>query len=71
MKTANKIICVLSSLGLLASLVALILLAVSDGPFLPEFTIESLTAHPLVWLVISGGIFFSAIAPLLGKSKEE
>ena len=67
MKKVNLITCVLSGIGFLLALIALSVRVIGGEPFFPEFSIDVLLVHPLVWGVISGAIFISAISPLLKK----
>ena len=68
---SNVITCVLSGVGFILALIALILRVINGDPFFPELSIGELMAHPLVWGVISGTIFISAVSPLLGKEKSK
>lgn len=70
MKKINLLISIVSGLGLLLSVIALILLLVSNEPFLPEFSIETLTVHPLLWTTISGVIFLSTLPQLLSTNEK-
>ena len=65
MNKVNKIACVMSGLGLILSVIALIMLAISSEPFFSELSANVLATHPLVWVVISGVIFFPTVTQLL------
>ena len=69
MKKTDILICVLSGVGFILSLVALVLRVHNDGSFLPEFTIAALSTEPLIWAVISGVTFLPKVALLLGKRR--
>ncbi|MCL2408948.1 MAG: hypothetical protein FWC96_04955 [Oscillospiraceae bacterium] len=61
MRKIDKFICVLSGLGLVLSLIALVLLVIGSDPFIPEISLQAVISHPLVWVVVSGVIFLSTI----------
>jgi len=70
MKKLNLITSIVSGLGLVLSIIGLILLLVSNEPFLPEFSIDTLIVHPLVWTFISGVIFLSTLPQLLSNNEK-
>ena len=65
MKKVNIFICVMSGIGLVLSVIALILLLVSDNPFFSEHSINAWISHPLVWAILSGSVFFPTLFQLL------
>ncbi|MCL2588039.1 MAG: hypothetical protein FWD84_01380 [Oscillospiraceae bacterium] len=71
MKKVNVITCVLSGAGVVLSLVGLILRIMNGDQLFQGLSIGTLVTEPLVWGVISGAVFISAILPLLGKEKTD
>ena len=65
MTKVNLFVCVMSGLGFVLSVIALILLLVSNNPFFSEHSIDAWILHPLVWAIISGTVFFPMLFQLL------
>ena len=70
MKKINILICIVSGLGFVLNLIALIRLLVSNEPFLPELSINALLDHHLTWVIMTGIIFFPTLFQLLSKKEE-
>ena len=49
--TLNRVSIVVSGLGIIAGIIALIMLLVEGGSILPEWTVSGVATHPLFWLV--------------------
>ena len=60
MKTMIGVAIVLSSLGFIASFIALVVLIMGDNPFLSELTITEITSHPIAWLIFTGFFLFKS-----------
>jgi len=69
-KKISVITCIVSGLGLILSVIAVIMLLVNSESLFPDFSINALTTHPVVWAVISGIIFFPTLGQLLSKNKD-
>ena len=59
--TGSKVAYIGSGIGFILSTIGLVLLLVSGKPFLPDFSMSSLIAHPLVWMFITGISFFQLL----------
>ena len=70
MQKVNIIIRIVSGLGLVLSVIGLVLLIIRNEPFLPELSIDALIEHPLIWVIISGFIFFPSIFQPLAENEK-
>ena len=64
MKTISRVGIVLSGLGFIASIIALVVLIVGDNPFLPELTFTEIINHPIAWLFFTGFFLVMSISDL-------
>jgi len=71
MKIGNIIICIMSGLGFVLSIIGFALSLASGVPFFPEFTIAALAEHPLVGVAWTGILFYIIVRHLITGNKKK